>query len=220
MSWGDVRSRVRQVRGQAKQGKLEAGTTLEQRAPSRPAELVADLLVPIGQAVFTGALLGGLVVFVASRTRYEGDLWALWLGVALAVATVTWVLLLMDSRRLLWALERATGLDINRDGTKGKPGERVVIVGAARGQLKQQQEERAETQSQFARFVKGIPVKGTDLRTWEPIMGRETYQDYRDALIRIGWARWRSIGTDGKPRERQGWELVVDPEEILDRISG
>ena len=55
---------------------------------------------------------------------------------------------------------------------------------------------------------------------WEGELGREVYQDYRDTLIRIGWARWNSTRANGKPNERRGWELTTDPAEILKRISG
>ena len=60
----------------------------------------------------------------------------------------------------------------------------------------------------FETFVRGCAVD-TSLRRWEGDLGREGYERYRDVLIRLGWAEWRS-----KDR-RQGWALVGDPGEIL-----
>jgi hypothetical protein len=183
---------------------------------------VADLLVPIGQALVTGALLAGLLVFVLSElvAGVDGDLLKMWAGAGLAISTVAWLLLLVDTRRLLWAVERVTGLDIDGDQQVGKPGERLVILNAGQARQEAAQLDNAQRASNFARFVAALPVKGTAARTWEPILTRPVYQDYRDALIRLGWARWASVDGDGRPNERRGWELTQDPAEIVRRISG
>jgi hypothetical protein len=180
---------------------------------------VADLLVPLGQAVITGALLAGVVVYIAARRDYDGDLLTLWAGVGLPASTLVWLVLLFDSRRLLRVVETLTGLDLDRDGHVGKPKERVVIVNAARGQVEAAQRENAQRQSQFARWVAQLPTRGTAARTWERELGRETYQEWRDSLIRLGWAKWNSLRADGTPNERKGWTLVLPAAEILRRVS-
>jgi hypothetical protein len=190
-------------------------------APARPAAFGADLFVPIGQALVTGLLIGGLVAFLVARILPGwGGVLDLWLGLGLAIAAGVWVLLLRESRALLWQSEKILGVDLNGDGAKGPPAERVIIANAAAGQREAAQREAAGNASGFARFVGALAVKGTAERTWEPILTRPVYQQYRDVLIRLGWAKWKSIDRDGRPNETKGWKLTQDPAEIIKRISG
>ena len=110
------------------------GADLEMTTPTRPAGFVSDLVVPLGQAMITGGMISGLVTFAASRTEYDGDLLALWFGLALAIGTVAWVLLLVDTRRLLRVVEKLTGLDLDGDGVAGDPEKRVLEVHVNDGQ--------------------------------------------------------------------------------------
>lgn len=203
-------------------GELPPGSEMETAIPARPASFVADVVVPFVQALVTGALLAGLVVFALGELApgWDVDPFKVWLGLALAITALTWLILLGQTRRLLWTIEKLTGLDLDGDQLAGKPTERVVIVGA--GTAKEQATQRANEHraSLFAQFVAGIPIKGTALRAWEAEMGRETYGDYRDVLIRLGWAEWNSSKKDGSPNERQGWELTMPAADILERISG
>jgi hypothetical protein len=199
---------------------IPPGVEAETSTPARPAGFVSDVLVPLVQALITGALLAGVVVFAVARTDYDGDLLGLWGILALTISSVAWLVLLGQTRRLLWVLERVTGADLDGDGVKGKPQERVVIVNAARAQAEAAQQENADRASQFAQFVAALPTKGTAARVWEGELGRETYQQYRAALIRLGWAKWNSLDGDGQPNERKGWALTIPAEDILKRISG
>jgi hypothetical protein len=195
---------------------------LEMTTPTRPAGFVSDLVVPLGQSVVTGAFVAGLVVFVLSEVGPSWEINGLkvWAFLTLAISAGVWVVLLKDTRQLLRQFEKLTGLDLDGDGTAGEPVERLVIVNAGREQEETPQQESARRVSQFAQFVSGLPSRGTGLRGWEKDLSRETYQEYRDALIRLGWARWKSVKDDGTPNERQGWELVKTAPEILARIGG
>jgi hypothetical protein len=93
---------------------------VETTAPARPASFIADVVVPLVQAVVTGALVAGVVTAIAA-SRGSGNLFALWGGLTLGISAIAWLVLLFDTRRLLWGIERLTGLDLDRDGTKGKP---------------------------------------------------------------------------------------------------
>lgn len=112
---------------------MPEGAEWEQSQPARPADLVADLVVPIGQALFTGALVAGLVVFVVARTDYSGDLLTLGSGLFLGIAVFAWLLLLVDTRRLLWAIERLTGADLDGDGQAGNPAKQTLGVEVKEG---------------------------------------------------------------------------------------
>jgi hypothetical protein len=183
--------------------------------------LISDVLVPVLQAAISGALLAALLVFVVSEVApgFGGDLLKVWAITALAITAGAWLLLLGQTRRLLWTVERLTGQDLNRNGVIGKPQERLVIVNAAKSSQQSAQAENQERAEGFRDFVELLDVRGTDLRAWEKRIGRETYQAYRDALIRLGWARWRSVAADGTPNTKQGWELTAEPSWILDRIN-
>lgn len=212
--------RYNAVAWKEERGTIPPGTQVETAVPARVASFTADLVVPLGQAVVTGAFVAGLATFAADRLGYDGDLVVWFLGWALAVSGLAWVVLLREHRRLLWVLERATGADLDRNGHVGKPAERVVIVNAGSGQREQGRREEEQRRSDFASFVAGLDVRGTALREWERDIGREKYQEFRDVLIRCGWARWVSVKRDGTPNEKQGWELTKPVSEILDRVSG
>lgn len=154
---------------------IPPGAVVTSEAPARPASFAADLLVPLGQALVTGLLLAGLATFAAARLGYRGDLLTWWAGWDLAISAATWAILLRAHRRLLWAVERVTGLDLNKDGKTGKPQERLVIVNAPQAQQDAAQVDRAARRSAFAAFVAALPTRGTDARTWEPELGRPTF---------------------------------------------
>ena len=65
----------------------------------------------------------------------------------------------------------------------------------------------------FEQFITGAGLDST-LDKWEPILGRETYTQWRDMLIDEELAAWRS---DRNPR--LGWRLLYDPGEILERLA-
>ncbi len=187
---------------------IPPGAELHRAIPARPPSVGADVGVPFLQSLVTGGLLGGVVSFIAKRSGWDGSGLALWVGLTLAIAAVSWIILLADTRRLLWAAERWTGLDLNRDGTRGKPGERVVILNAAPALPPGQGDRR----SLFREFIEGIPRLGTSQRTWEPRIGRAAYLHFRDSLIKLQWARWNNPNDP-----RAGWVLTKAPDWILER---
>jgi hypothetical protein len=192
---------------------------LEMQTPTRAPGIASDLVVPFGQAMITGGLLSGLVTFISARAGYDGELLALWFGLALFIGTVTWIFLLVDTRRLLRQIEKLTGLDIDGDGKVGNPQDRIVLVNADKAREEAQQhaqaQERASMAAELSEFVARLPQVGTDQRTWEKRIGRDKYQAFRDALLEMGWAEWNS------PRDkRRGWRLVLPVRQILGRISG
>jgi hypothetical protein len=187
----------------------------------RPAGIIPDLVVPVGQAVVTGALLAGTVTVIVGQTdwRYTGNLGALWAGLTLAISGIAWLLLLRDSRKLLWTLERWTKRDLDQDGQVGKPQERLVLLNAAQGQRHSHQRAQDQEHSEFVEFVRRLDVFGTSQRTWEPQIGRADYLRFRDFLLESSYAEWNAYDDDGEPHERRGWSLTMPASEIVKRIS-
>jgi hypothetical protein len=82
--------------------------------PARAASVASDVWVPLLQSVASGIFVGGIAALIAQDIK-------VWPVAALVVASLAWVLLLFDSRRLLWALERWTNHDFDKDGFRGQP---------------------------------------------------------------------------------------------------
>jgi len=188
--------------------------TVETQQPARPADFRSDVLVPLAQSVLTGVLLSGLVAFLVWRQSWDGDLGVLFLGLALTVSCLAWVVLLAQHRRLLWAAEKLTRVDLNGDKTVGDPRDRLLVLNASQGKAQQVRRENEARRADFVDFVSRLPHKGTSLRAWESELGRDSYAEFRDALLKLGWARWRSHD------QRKGWALTMPIDDILKRVSG
>jgi len=86
--------------------------------PARAASVGSDVAVPALQALISGVVAGAVVLALCVAFG-----WALRIAgaVALAVLAITWLLLLIDHRRLLWAVENLTRADLDHDGAVGEP---------------------------------------------------------------------------------------------------
>jgi hypothetical protein len=188
---------------------------VQAKAPARAAGFIADLFVPVLQALFTGLIASGLIAYCIHKLapRWNGIL-DLWLFLALVIATVSWICLLVDTRKLLWAVERIFG-DLDGDGAKGKPkGNRITLMNPRHAQDEAEERAEKEERLKFKRFVEQLSFRGTAMEAWEKDgMPREVYQRYRDALFAEGYAGW----TNGK-NDRNGWKLLVPIQEVLDSI--
>lgn len=118
---------------------LPPGAELTSETPSRPASLHADLLVPMAQAAVTGGLLAGIIVMGLAELAPDLPINPVkaWGAAALVIASVAWLLLLTDTRRLLWAVERLVNADIDQDGQAGPPERRTLRVEVTNGQTMQ-----------------------------------------------------------------------------------
>ena len=94
---------------------------LETRRPARLADLRSDVGVPLAQAAVTGvaigAVVGGLAGSVAAGLAASGGTF-----------TATWLLLLRDHRRALWAVERIINQDLDHNGVVGEPPPALPVV--------------------------------------------------------------------------------------------
>jgi len=61
-------------------------------------------------------------------------------------------------------------------------------------------------------FILGCQVD-TSKRRWEPMIGREKYRQWRDALIKVGWTEWINPYESG-----QDWRLTRPAWEIMEIV--
>jgi hypothetical protein len=106
------------------------GQEMTTSVPARAPTFIGDVVVPLVQALITGGLLGGLLVLVLAVVvpDFGGDLLALWAITSLTLSSGAWLLLLGQHRKLLWAIERVTSLDLDGDGEAGPPEKRTIEV--------------------------------------------------------------------------------------------
>lgn len=100
----------------------------ETAIPSRAPNLAGDLLVPLGQATVTGLLAGTLLSLALVGLNFPAPAWHVWIGASLLATTCSWVVLLVEHRRLLWRVETLVGYDLNHDGVVGSPEKRRLEV--------------------------------------------------------------------------------------------
>ncbi len=173
------------------------------------AGLQNGVVVPLLQAAITGVMFAGIVGALFALS------WQLFAMLALVATAIVWMLLLTDTRRLLWGIETRLGRDMNRDGYTGEPVERVVLLGARH--TTPADKPAAPDSCDLAAFVSGIPTHGTGLNAW-PNLSRPAWTAYRQQLMAAGFADWTSY-TDGQPNKTQGWALTADVDEILAYIE-
>jgi hypothetical protein len=158
--------------------------------PARPASVIADVLVPLLQATITGALLAGVFVLLTGEMVPRLDVDPLKL--ALGIAGVSWVVLLLDHRKLLWAIERLTHLDLDGDGTEGEPAPQrhVLSVTVQQGSRTRliDTDDLGCTEQQMVTFSRAI-VGGQSLAeaAWGDVFGsRPRYVVFRARLVDAG----------------------------------
>jgi len=195
------------------------GPRAEVQAPARAADLVADLLVPVGQSVVTAVVLASVLTFAAAHVWQLQDLGPVWLGVFLVVLAAAWLMLLGQHRRLLWRLEVLAGQDVDGDGQVGQPAERLVFVDRRKAKVEAEEARSEGAWLSFVDFVQRLPAKGTSVAAWQGELGRQKYGEFRDILVDYGLAAWNSYRDDGAPNKSQGWSLVVPVPDILEQLS-
>lgn len=136
------------------------------------------------------------------------DLAALRYGLVAGLAVGGLAFVVVSGAGTIHALERWAKKDFNGDGFQGQPPERIVLVNAARGVPPAPEDARRQ---QLIYFIKGCAVNASE-RRWLPDLG-DLYAEFRDQLIKAGWARWKHPNAP-----QQGWELAATPEEIIANI--
>jgi len=170
-------------------------------------EVRASLLQKLGLPFFV--FLGGALLCVVLYFWTGGDLRFLNPGLLVALALAAGVMLAMAARDVINYLERATGVDLDRDGDVGLPGSPFILLNAR----KQEPDPEAKLKAQALEFLRGCEVD-TSARRWEPVLGRQRYQQWRDALMKAGFAEWLN-----PQQQKLGWRLKVSWQEIVKHLG-
>jgi hypothetical protein len=193
---------------------------IESQTPAREASLAADLLVPLGQAMVSGALGSGLIVLALGSVApsLEVDGFRLWALSALVISTATWWILLCQTRSLLWAKEKRTGIDLDGDGIVGPPVALPPIqveVTSGQKQVYLDLPGKPEALAMLARGVlAGRPMAEDSWSGRAGPFSRSEFRAIRDTLIERGLATWRN--PDAKA---QGCELTHAGRAMFRRLA-
>jgi hypothetical protein len=152
-----------------------------------------------GVVLVAGILMGGAAIIVRHAPRGLGQELAIVVAIAFALAGLMLIGQAIP-RGLIWTLEELFGTDINGDGQKGEPSERIVFVNKKPGA----QVDLDETWQRF------IMSRSHSESAWRSKLGEAVYDFWRDWLIISGMARWNNDAV-----HQQGWVLTDDPDDIL-----
>jgi len=176
----------------------------EQNVTYERKSATSELWIPLASCLLTGSGVGVFLFTLAwgivGLDFKSAAVLALGTDALISSAAITW----RFGKGLKNEIERATGLDINRDGWIGEPEPELVVLKGPGETVSKREAFLGELKT----FIRGCAID-TSARRWEPSLGRTRYQGYRDALIEAGHARWTNSD------KRQGWELVTPPENII-----
>lgn len=180
-------------------------------APTAGTMLAHDLRRVLAASVGLGAgvLLVVLVVAIAVR-EWSWD-WCVWPLIAAALPPLLWAVgNLVELVRSM--MERILRIDLDGDGYVGAPAK--VYLNPYLGQATAARETADLDMAHEAEFIRGCAA-GTSMGRWEKLIGRKTYEAYRDDLLRLGWAVWNEPGN-----VKAGWKLTTTPEETIRGMWG
>jgi hypothetical protein len=184
----------------------------EQKKPSH-STIGSDVGVPFLQAILTGVFISAFVVFLISEIVPDWQItFKVWFLLWMACSGLAWLVFVADTRwpysTILFIFENVFKRDINKDGEiEHGP----VFVN--RRQAKKEDKGNRHLED-FHDWVRSIPVKGTSWEAHEPTMKRRKYEGFRNALLQGGWAQWKDPEV-----HTLGWELVEDPEVIVENLN-
>jgi len=187
-SGGDWRRREGQVMA-AGQVAVPTGASYEKRAPARSSDVRETIEYSAGSA---GVLM--VAGFVFAVLVQDSRVFVVFLILGVIAFVVLWFVLMYESRRLLWIVERITGKDLDGDGQKGQPPS-VNVTKTVRialddgGQILYREsglEERQAERVAYAMLDDGVPFSRRALCVEHNCFPAEIYSRVRALWIRAG----------------------------------
>lgn len=155
----------------------------------------AGVLLPMAQAIITGALFGAAAWFYAWLLR-SPKAWQWGAGVGLGVAVLSWLLLLFKWSDLTQPLERFLQRDINQDGYIGPPP--TVRIEVKREDGRQIQfAEIPTTKEKLIDFARAVALENQPISEsrWSgagALFSKDEFRAVRAELLARGWLRWKN----------------------------
>lgn len=192
--------------------KYSDATPLAQNPTEHPARL--SPVEHAGQAAI-GVFAGGALVILALLAGGVIGFAALPLASGIVVGAASLGFLVLGAGSMahlaLYVAETLSRRDINHDGYVGEPA--TTFVNPYQGQANAQREAAQEWRKGLLSFVRQCETVGTSGPAWEKRIPRSQYEDYRDTLLKSGFAVWIS-----ERNHLQGWKLATDAESIAAQI--
>ena len=171
-----------------------------------PGAFMASVVIPACQSFVTAFGLGVSAGMLAWAAGYTAD--ALGAGVtggALGFVACFWVLTWRAGHSAICVTDDTTMVP-SAPMPSGKS--RLVLVNA-----KPNADAGQDRAARFAAFVESCELDNSVRRLRGLGYTDSEISDFRDALIRLGWARWNS------DNPRNGWALTADPDSILEAMT-
>lgn len=190
------------------------GDVVREQAPQRWPSLTSDVVTPLLQAVITALVVFVMPSIVMQRWR-DWDFvitFASLFGTALALA---WFWRMGVITETLWAIEEATGLDINRDSSVGKPRSSVHVEITSGNSQRRIDIKGLETVEDLRKLaILGVTDRLNERQAKHKFgWTREEWQETRDELIHRELVAWN--GRDGS---KQGVSLTEVGEKVMRAI--
>jgi hypothetical protein len=150
--------------------------------------------IPAVQATLTGIFLGVAMGVAAAALSWPRP-WAWGLGVFAIVQAATWLLLLSGWRSLVWSLERALGVDLDRDHQVGDP-QRVRIEltqpneGGHVTQIAELDVDPAKMGDLSRGLLAGASFSEAQWSGAGALFSRSQFRKVRDEFLKRGWLEW------------------------------
>lgn len=188
--------------------------TQREYAPQRWPSVKSDVSVPLLQATITGLMLS---------VSLTGLLWGVLgldftktFGVTFSLSVVVaWFWRLEVITETLWNVEEATGLDLDRDGTVGKPQPSVRLEIAQGNRTEFVDIEGLEDTRHLRQFaILGLTNRLNERATKRAFgWPREHWQGVRDRMVDRGLAEW-----NGQVGSKQGVSLTTQGKETMQQV--
>lgn len=151
----------------------------------------AGVLLPVLQAIITGAL-AGLAAWCYAWLLHFPQAWRWGLGVALGVLVLAWLGMLARWLDLTRPIERLTGVDLDHDGYIGTPDTiRVEVTSQDKRHVTAAEIPYASKLADFARGVlSGEPISERQWSGAGKLFSQTEFRQVRDLFMARGWFRW------------------------------
>lgn len=195
---------------------VQPGTVWEKKTPTRSPQINSDVIVPVLQSFITGIV--GVIIGRAIAN------WTAAIITGGIVFSIVWMFKLWDHRDLLYTIETVTGLDIDKDGYKGKPSEPETVQIELHEHRTNGQSiswlELPIDQDKLALLARSVINGNRSLAEsqWTGKSGPfsiDEFRELRDTFIEKGLARWRN-----PEYPRQGWELTKKGLAVFQQLAG